>query len=134
MVDENGEELEKNYPQCYDKEYTIKHFFAGIMPGQTTTLMTRNYMINDIMDTTLILYRYGPGDQRLYFSLILNGRIFCMDDIMSAYRYVTSGGTSFSANNKYVFEKLENTSHWGSNMECVVVITKEQRDKIVSEL
>jgi hypothetical protein len=34
----------------------------------------------------------------------------------------------------YVAENLENTSHWGSNTECVVVITKEQRDEIINNI
>lgn len=107
MVDENGKALERSYPQCYENEYTIEHFFSDIMPGQTTTLLARNYIKEHIFDTSLILDGHGPGDRRLYFSLINQGRIYCMDETMSAYRYVTNGGSSFSANHHYDFEKLE---------------------------
>lgn len=34
----------------------------------------------------------------------------------------------------YVDDELENTSHWGSNKEFIVVITKEQRDEIIRDL
>jgi hypothetical protein len=47
--------------------------------------------------------------------------VFVTDDKIGKYK-------------KYVSENLENTSHWGSNTECVVVITKEQRDEIVNGL
>ena len=47
--------------------------------------------------------------------------VFVTDDKISKYK-------------GYIAEHLENTSHWGSNMECVVVITKEQRDELIKTL
>ena len=47
-----------------------------------------------------------------------NKYVFVTDDKISKYK-------------KFVVEHLENNSHWGSNMEGVVVITKEQRDEIL---
>lgn len=97
----NGEE----YPECKDEEYTLGHFASEIMPGQFTTLLRRNYMVDDNFDKSLIRQRSGPGDRNIYFSIISQGRIHCIQESMSAYRHITSGGSSFSA--KYVY-KYEN--------------------------
>lgn len=47
--------------------------------------------------------------------------VFVTDDNITKYK-------------KYVMENLENTSHWGTNTEYVVVITKSQRDEIIKEM
>lgn len=47
--------------------------------------------------------------------------VFVTDDLIK--KYVS-----------YVVEDLENTSHWGSNIEHVVVITKEQRDELIKSI
>ena len=47
--------------------------------------------------------------------------VFVTDDKITKYK-------------KYVMENLENTSHWGTNIEYVVVITKSQRDEIIKEM
>lgn len=99
----NGEE----YPECRDEEYTLKHFVSEIMPGQLTTFMYRNYFKNDILDRSLFNKGLHPGDRLTYFAFVLNGKIHCIQEVMSAYRHIKSGGTSFSATLKYDFEKME---------------------------
>lgn len=91
------------YPECYDSEYTLEHFVKGIMPGQLATVMVRNYAHGDYFDISLISKRLSPKDRLIWFSIICNGRIYCAPDIMSAYRHITSGGSSFSACYKYDF-------------------------------
>lgn len=46
-------------------------------------------------------------------------------------KYVFVTDEKISKYKEYVAEYLENTSHWGSNTECVVVISKEQRNNII---
>ena len=108
VVDEfsipNGEE----YPSCKETQYTFQHFASGITPGQLTTVMYRNFYAYDILDSSLCKMKLSPGDQCIYFSLVSNGKIYCMKEVMSAYRHITAKGTSFSATYKYEFEKLEN--------------------------
>lgn len=99
----NGE----TYPQCQDEEYTLRHFASNILPGQLTTLLYRNYMTDPDFDRWLTEQRFGPGDRRLYFSLACQGRVYCMQQTMSAYRHITAGGSSFSATNRYRYEKEE---------------------------
>ena len=49
-------------------------------------------------------------------------------------KYVFVTDEKISKYKEYVAEYLENTSHWGSNTECVVVISKEQRNNIIKGL
>ena len=63
--------------------------------------MYRNYHNYPLIDMSLIYSDVrGPGDKRKNFSLLGYGKIYCMPEKMSAYRFVTSGGSSFSANHK----------------------------------
>jgi hypothetical protein len=77
------------------------------MPGQLTTVMCRNYMKDDFMDITLFNQGLRPGDKLAYFALVLNGKIYCIQEKMSAYRFVYRNSTSFTATYKYDFEKSE---------------------------
>ncbi|MBQ4641762.1 MAG: glycosyltransferase family 2 protein [Oscillospiraceae bacterium] len=99
----NGE----TYPECKDTEYTFRHFASQILPGQYTTFLSRNYWTDPQIDKTLLSISGGAGDQRIYFSILCFGRIYCMQENMSAYRHITNTGTSFSATNRYNFERLE---------------------------
>lgn len=107
VVDENSNENGQVYPECKDEEYTIRHFASDIMPGQLTTMMCRNYMKEDFMDTSLFEKGLSPGDKLAYFALVLNGKVYCMQEIMSAYRHVRKSGTSFTAMYEYKFKKEE---------------------------
>lgn len=108
VVDENSEPNGEKYPECYDTEYTIEHYMKGILPGQLTTLMFRNYYKNEFFDLSFIKTNIQPGDRKLYFSLICSGKIFCMQESMSAYRHVTMNGSSYSAKVRYDFKKQMN--------------------------
>ena len=79
----------------------------NIMPGQLATVMYRNIYKFNIVDLTLLKQGLSPGDRLLYLTLVLNGKIFCLQKVMSAYRHVTTHGDSFSATDKYSFSKSE---------------------------
>lgn len=107
VVDENSNQKDEQYPECKDEEYTIKHFVSEIMPGQLTTLMYRNFLKYDIIDMSLFKKGLKPGDRLIYFALVLNGRVKCVQEVMSAYRHIQEGGSSYSANYKYDFIAAE---------------------------
>jgi glycosyltransferase involved in cell wall biosynthesis len=98
VVGEDNEPNGEEYPECKDTEYTFSHFFKRIMPGQYTTFMTRNYMTDEKIDRSLINAKLSPGDQLVYFSLLCYGKVYCMQETMSAYRHIVKGGSSYSAN------------------------------------
>lgn len=111
VVDQNGQPNGEIYPECKDNHYTLWHYMFEILPGQLTTVMCRNFERQEIFDTALIESHISPGDRVLYFSLAVNGRIYCMQKVMSAYRHVIHGGSSYSANVRYSFEAAEAWDH-----------------------
>lgn len=108
VVDKNSERIDETYQECKDNEYTLEHFVSEIMPGQLATLMYRNPNLNDDIDEELMYKNLIPGDRLIFFSLAVSGRIYCMQEIMSAYRHIKTEGSSFSANLKYNFASSEN--------------------------
>lgn len=105
VVDQNSNSNGELYPECKDNEYTLEHYMKGIMPGQLTTVMMRNSYIYNIFDNYFIEKKLYIGDKCVFFSLISNGKIWCEQKKMSAYRHITDNGSSFSANHKYNFDK-----------------------------
>ncbi len=97
MVDHEGKILKIEYPQCKDYKYTFEHFKREILPSQTAGIMYRNIYDGRLKIKMLRSRTRGPGDRRKIFSLLSNGEIYCMTQIGSAYRYVTSFGNSYSA-------------------------------------
>lgn len=97
MVGHDGEILKKEYPQCQDYRYTYRHFRGGILPTQTAGLMYRNIYDGHIEFKRFDASVKGPGDRRKIFSMLCSGAIYCLPEIGSGYRFVTKGGTSYSA-------------------------------------
>ena len=88
VVNEKDEEIDVDYPECKKSEYTIRDYLLGIMPGQTATVMSINYMKIPLFDLTVFDKVPGPGDKIKYFALVTNGKIYCEQCAMSAYRLV----------------------------------------------
>lgn len=107
VVDQNGIECNEAYLDCNDTEYSLNHFLLGVVPGQTATVMYRNYYRYKLFDTSVLEMGLVPGDLLKFYCLATNGKIYCMKENWSAYRHVLNGGSSFSANNHYDFKKLE---------------------------
>lgn len=108
VVDENSNPNGERYHECKSEEYTLEHFFYDIMPGQLATVMQRNYMRDDLFDTSILNKGLVPGDRLIYFALVCNGKVHCIQETMSAYRHITTHGTSFSASYRFNFEREEN--------------------------
>ena len=103
-----GEDSEPNgevYQECEDTEYTFKHFFSEIMPGQLATLMYRNYFIDEKFDYSILEKGLSPDDRLMYCALLCHGKIYCIQEKMSAYRHITTHGSSFSATNSFNYER-----------------------------
>lgn len=107
VVDEYGQHLNEEYPSCKEEDYNLNHYLDGIYPGQLATVMCRNFCKQEIFDSTILERHLSPGDRLLYFALVTNGKVKCIQKSMSAYRHVRIGGTSYSANYKYDFEQDE---------------------------
>ena len=108
VVNGDSQQMEERYCECEETEYTLQQYIRGILPGQLTTVMMRNYYKEEIFDTSFIQCNIEPGDKRIYFTLACNGKIYCMQEKMSAYRHITDKGSSYSANVKHNFERQKN--------------------------
>lgn len=98
VVDENSVPNGEKYPECKDNIYSFKHLGSNILPGQFTTLMYKNIYMDKKYDFSILEEGLLPADRLIYFILLSYGSIFCIQEILSAYRHITVGGTSFSAN------------------------------------
>lgn len=96
VVDENNQPINWKYPECKNAEYTIYDFRKGLLPGQTTTILARNFYTYNLFDRYLEPSDY-PGDRKTAFILVANGKIACIQKKWSAYRFVITHGSSFSA-------------------------------------
>lgn len=124
VVDQFGNQKQEIYPECREEEYTISHYEKGILPGQLATLMMRNiYKLPDFR-TEMWEKRLVPGDRIYCFTLLSKGQIYCMQKAMSAYRHVTSGGSSYSANVKYDFYYDE---YWHRELYAFAVETQKEK-------
>jgi len=100
--------INEKYPECKDEEYSLFHYMRGILPGQFTTVMYRNFYRFPVFNASILEKGLSPGDRLLYFVLITHGKVRCIQEVMSAYRHITSGGTSYSANTVFDFKREEN--------------------------
>lgn len=136
VVNEKSEYLSYDYSgECYKDEYTFKEFRSGTLPGQTASLMYRNFYKNSEIGKKLeVIYDY-PGDRRIAFLLVFHGRIRCWNEKMSAYRHVLSGGSSFTAtfsgNKKYLKAELE--FYRAINSYCDKVLISEDVKRMVKQ-
>ena len=105
VIDAKDKALDRHYPTCKEQEYSFQLMASEIMPGQLTTVMYRNPYKNDVYNHSLLDKPVMPGDRALYFWLLCNGKIYCMNRKMSAYRFVNDHGSSWSATYKYNFEQ-----------------------------
>lgn len=97
VVDKDGNKIEgEKYPECAKKQYTFRDFRKQILPGQTNTIIKRNVYKMGLVDLDRAFSVDGPGDRKSVLIFLSYGEVHCFPDIMSAYRYVTTG-TSFSA-------------------------------------
>ncbi len=119
VVNSDSNIINEKYPSCKENEYSLKHFMSNIFPGQLTTIMYRNIYIDPNIDTSILDIGLIPGDRLLFFLLIMYGKIYCLQESMSAYRHITNNGASYSANYHYIFREEE---HW---YKCLLQYSKQ---------
>lgn len=113
VVGRDGRPNGENYPECKDADYTLQHYLHNIFPGQTATVMQRNWWTNNNENYNIDILKknLSPGDGLRYFALASNGKVRCLQKQMSAYRHITKGGNSFSANSDR-WESFERGEIW----------------------
>ncbi|MBQ3268237.1 MAG: glycosyltransferase [Atopobiaceae bacterium] len=99
VVGADDESTGERYPDCLEQEYSYEDYFFIVMPGQTGTLVTRMepYLREKARFMELASYDNYASDRRNAFILLNCGRVKVFQEKWSAYRHITSGGTSHSA-------------------------------------
>ena len=99
VVDKNGNVTDEQYPECHSKFYRWHHYLEWLLPGQTASIVCRNYYkerdglaARILQDASLV-----PGDRANAFLYLCYGRVYCFPNNMSAYRHVYDEGESYSA-------------------------------------
>ena len=90
VVDEEERILpQKSYNRayCQESEFTRKHFEEYLMPGQTGTMLFRNYW-QQFTPKQKEIYGLSTvmGDRKRTLATLFTGRVYCMEERMSAYR------------------------------------------------
>lgn len=100
VVGADSQPTGEGYPECKDDDYSLKEYFYWCLPGQTGTVVCRRAEYLAARDSFLSMksYRSYPGDRRNAFLLLTMGNVRCFQEQMGAYRHITTGGSSHSAN------------------------------------
>ena len=127
VVGADSEPNGEKYPDCLEGEYTFKENFYCTMPGQTSTFMVRKdeYLREKERFLELKQFDSYPEDRRNAFILLVAGKVRVFQESWSAYRHVSSGGSSYSsrvrideryARNEVLFGRtlVEYARHYGS--------------------
>ena len=106
MIDENSEEIQNpevlKVGELYDYsgKFTFEDYkYSGKWPGHYATVVSRNIYRENRFDYTL-LYRAHDfvDDALILLFLLIQGDIYRMEEVMSAWRYVRKkGGTNWNS-------------------------------------
>lgn len=116
LVGSDGEELEDRTPLAlynWEKEdYTLEDYeTADIWPGQTASIVTRNFWKDGLYDYTVI-YRAHDfiDDAWILLFAVLHGPMHRFGEVMSAWRYVVKeGGENWNSLNSRRNQYLQET-------------------------
>ncbi|MBO5656574.1 MAG: glycosyltransferase family 2 protein [Agathobacter sp.] len=133
VVDHYGQPRDKMYTECKDEEYTLQHYLYDILPGQTATIVYRSEYTayHNAFLREYKQYDFYPGDRVKAFLQPLLGKVACIQEPWSAYRFVEDVGQSYSAGfrdddrfrqNQLLFFKSEYLYAQDKNLEDAVLI------------
>lgn len=99
IIDCNSDIVQEAYSAETDSpEYTLDDFLRGKLPGQTSSFLYRNYFNKDTIFQCMESCPNYPLDRFIAFIVAFNGRVMHSPQKSSAYRLITRGGSSYSAN------------------------------------
>jgi glycosyltransferase involved in cell wall biosynthesis len=82
-------------------DYTIEHYMKGLLPGQTATVVHRNFIS---ADPELAEVFYGccdtPGDMKLALWMTSMGTVHRLREEMSVYRFMATSTSASAAKHK----------------------------------
>ena len=104
VVDETNSDVgpkRNHYPLYPEHDYYYEDTERMLLPGQSASIVCRNIFENLSPEICDKYYSVpGIGDRKFIVLLTLHGKMHCFTEVMSVYRYITSSGTSWSAQKK----------------------------------
>lgn len=121
-------DIQRNYPMQKEGDFRLKDLARGRKPGQTGTFFYKN-IFNEMKgeDRKLICGCHANGDIRLLGMLLLHGKIKIMQEAMSAYRFVTVGGSNW---NSFTYGKNFTQIYYDETLELEVLLSELDNRKI----
>ena len=118
VVGADSEPNGEKYPDCPEEDYSFREFFYITMPGQLATFLCRREPYLEAKRRYSELQRYNnyASDRRNAFILLVEGKVRCFQESWSAYRHITSGGTSHSATFHYSRDFATNEVLYGQTL------------------
>lgn len=98
VVDQNGTPDYTYSPRFFrnKKVLTLEEFLdTWNIPGQAGTIMSRNDAMTEDQRAVFCGANRNVGDKTSVLFLLLRGPIYCMNDVLSCYRYVPKGGQNY---------------------------------------
>lgn len=131
VVDASGNrnpDIQQNYPMQKEGDFGLKDLARGKKPGQTGTFFYKNiFKEMDEEDRKSICSCHTNGDIRMLGVLLLNGKIRIMPETMSAYRFVTTGGSNW---NSFTHGKNFSKIYYDETLELEVLLSGLRGEKI----
>jgi hypothetical protein len=103
VINERGETIDlPGFSDIVEHVYTIDEYFKpphpGKLPSQLASLVMRNVFLTLDPHIQDMFYSCNAlGDRKLSLLLVMMGDTYCFSEAMTTYRYITSEGTSWSA-------------------------------------
>lgn len=97
VIDHQETEIELPGTFTVTSEYQVNDMESYIIPGQTSTVLARNFWKEDLALLEMLnKVHYSPLDRIVPLLLLSEGRIYCMQEKMSVYRYLIGEKGSWS--------------------------------------
>ncbi|MDD3428411.1 MAG: glycosyltransferase [Oscillospiraceae bacterium] len=133
LVDNENADVDKpvNFSFYSGTVYTKKEFATGIFPGQTATLVYRNIFLQPAYDYSVMqsAHRY-VSDRTLIMLLVMQGDIYCLKEVMSAYRYGSASSFGRIKNLNYnlveYFQTLESYAETTFGVKKALIPAKKE--------
>lgn len=127
VVDEDGNETFKEVEWIKNKDiFTIDDFDGFHLPGQTSSIVKRNFFIDQVHDMSVIYRNHSfLGDRFSVLIYLCEGNFKCIDSVMSAYRIHDQ---DYKQNLTYLLTK-DSSTRIEDEYKITVVMEKYANDK-----
>lgn len=137
VVDQDNKVLRPKMSEyCQEVDFDLHKLKAFLQPGHMSTWLMRNLFDQNKLNISRVLdYQHSTGDRLLPILLLSQGKIHCLPDLVSSYRYdVRPDSTSWSAKHNIAlqdgnlqdFERLEELEEYSKTIDFPILFTRKK--------